>query len=283
MEKERKRIILTCAAIIAALMVGALIGMFCENKFGLFKNEDLNSKNKNTIFLPSDSFTEDLKSIKDDSNKLRQLTKNNKSAKEYYNSIMLSINNINDFYNEMISATQNSYYTVSGNTKSWTKSNVKLTINEPTIGLEPQSYSFDNGKTWQKSNEKTFTNSQIAYIKIKYDNNLQSAVNIQNIKIDKKAPTVKFSISGNKYKGGYKSGAIITAICQDSQSGITYMKTYDTQDKKDYRQYKSKAVSSNTHKISLVTPGNARNITVECKDTAGNITKIKSPSYKISY
>lgn len=248
-------------------------------------------ENKNLVSIPKENLTENLRDIATAANMLYALATNSKSSEKekHYKIdqsmriINESINIINNYYNYMIQATQKSAFKVSGNTKSWTKNNIKLTVDLKNGGLTPKEYSFDNGQTWQKPESKTFTNSQTAYIKIKYDNNLESSVNIQKIKIDKNAPTVKFSISGTKYNGGYKSGAIISAVCTDTQSGITYMKTYDTQDTKDYRQYKSKATSSQTQQISLITPGNARNITVECKDATGNTTKVKSPSYKISY
>lgn len=95
--------------------------------------------------------------------------------------------------------------------------------------------------------------------------------------IDRTAPTVKFSISGKKQSNGsYPSGSVIKATCTDSISGVTYMYTFDAQDKADYRKYDSSAVSSKAHSITMVTTGSKRYITTACKDKAGNSTGNKN-------
>ena len=107
-------------------------------------------------------------------------------------------------------------------------------------------------------------------------------VNVR-IDIDKSAPTINFKISGTTISGGYRSGAVVTATCSDALSGVTYMYTYDAQDKSDYRTYNSSAVSSKSHAITLVTADSIRYITTTCKDALGNTKNKNSSSYKISY
>lgn len=100
--------------------------------------------------------------------------------------------------------------------------------------------------------------------------------------VDRSAPSVSFKMIGNKYSNGYVSGSVVQATCADPLSGVTYMYTYDTQDTSDKVIENLKSVSSRTHGIRLVTRGQTRNITVTCKDAAGNSTgSKKSPTYKI--
>lgn len=102
--------------------------------------------------------------------------------------------------------------------------------------------------------------------------------------IDRTAPKLTFKIAGTKSGSGYLSGAKVTATCTDKLNGVTYMKTYDTQDTSDVVTYNGKATTTKTQSISLVSTGNSRSITTTCKDALGNSTGTKkSSSYKIGY
>lgn len=112
----------------------------------------------------------------------------------------------------------------------------------------------------------------------------EGRVRVLNAKfyIDKTAPTIKYSISGSKSGSSYYTGANVTATCSDGISKVKYMYTYDTQDSSDSRKFANQSsVGSKSQTISLVSTGSGRNITSECRDVAGNISKSKSSSYSI--
>lgn len=285
MKKEK---LLIGGFVAGAFIIGGLIGAFINNHLDFSSNNVLNSQNKNTVTAPLlSNVNQELNDIRLSSKNLTSLAKNTNNAQAYYNRIDSSLKGISSLFDDAIKATKNGYYNITGNTTGWTKNNITLDVDVKNGSLTPKQYSFDNGKTWQTSSRKTFTSNQTAYIKIRFDGGLESAVNIQKIAIDKKKPTVEFSIQGTKYKDGYKSGAAVSAVCMDSQSGIRRMKTWFTQDSKVNRLFNSYAVTNSTgvdmknQIISIVATGKNKTITVECEDGVGNITKVISPSYNI--
>ena len=273
---------------LVSLLIGGIAGVFLSRHIDFSGSNDLNSENKNLVTIPLlSNVKNELNGIRNSSKNLTILAKNTNNAKGYYNRIDSSLKGISSLFDDAIRATKSGYYKVTGNTTGWTNYNVTLNVDVTNGSLTPTQYSFDNGKTWQESPVKTFTSNQTAYIKIKFDGGLESAVNIQKIAIDKKKPTVEFSIQGTKYRDGYKSGAAFSAVCMDSQSGIRRMKTWFTQDSKVNRLFNSNAVTNSTgvdmknQIISIVATGKNKSITVECEDGVGNITKVKSPAYNI--
>ena len=85
-------------------------------------------------------------------------------------------------------------FTVSGNPSNWTKNDVTLTINasDSGSGLSTKgAYSFDDGKTWQTSNKKTFSSNQTVHIKVR-DNagNISTRQSVVINRIDRIAPVI---------------------------------------------------------------------------------------------
>jgi hypothetical protein len=83
---------------------------------------------------------------------------------------------------------------ITGNPTDWTNQNVTLTINatdETALGdLNTPPYSFDNGVTYQFSNQKTFTTNEIVNIRVRdLSNNFTNQQVIIN-RIDKQSPSV---------------------------------------------------------------------------------------------
>ena len=87
---------------------------------------------------------------------------------------------------------------VEGNVEDWTTKNVTLTVStNENSGSPVEQFSFDDGKTWQLSNQKTFTKNEEVKIRVKDEAGNISPVRLESItKIDKDAPVVS-SITGN--------------------------------------------------------------------------------------
>ena len=87
---------------------------------------------------------------------------------------------------------------VEGNVADWTTGNVTLTVStNENSGSPVEQFSFDDGKTWQLSNQKTFTKNEEVKIRVKDEAGNISPVRLESItKIDKDAPVVS-SITGN--------------------------------------------------------------------------------------
>lgn len=75
---------------------------------------------------------------------------------------------------------------IEGNPTEWTENEVTIKINaidSEGVGLADKAYSFDGGKSWQESNQKTFKENTVINIKVKdkLENIQQTTVNITNI------------------------------------------------------------------------------------------------------
>ena len=89
---------------------------------------------------------------------------------------------------------------VTKNTEEWTNGNVTLTIKAiATNGLATDAYSFDGGKTFSKTNTKSFSSNQTVDIVVKDKKGNKSTYKEYITKIDKTVPTV--SITGNNTVG----------------------------------------------------------------------------------
>lgn len=90
---------------------------------------------------------------------------------------------------------------VTGNPTSWTNKNVTLKVNATAVnGLHDTAYSFDGGKTYQKSNSKEFSSNQKGTIVVRDKKGHKTAYSFNIFKIDKTVP--KASIEGNTTLGG---------------------------------------------------------------------------------
>ncbi len=155
----------------------------------------------------------------------------------------------------------------------WTNKNVTLTI-IPEDNDEKLQYSFDDGKTWQDSDKKTFTSNQTVTARVKDSSgNVSESKSYTITNIDKIPPTCKTSINyGGRTvtSGGWvnasqakvttSSPIIINGTCSD-QGG-------------------SQCVSNVSDKVT----GETKGTTISpgtVKDHAGNTTKCSSVTIKV--
>ena len=111
---------------------------------------------------------------------------------------------------------------VSGNPSNWTNKNVTIVVNGASdngkSGLAEKAYSFDEGKTWQKENSKTYTSNGKVVIKVKdkLDNIYTQTFDITYI--DKVKPTCTSSGGNSNWT---KDSVTLVGYCSDSESGCT--------------------------------------------------------------
>lgn len=134
---------------------------------------------------------------------------------------------------------------VTGNTSSW-KNSVTLKVNSTSSNkLASSAYSFDGGKTYQKSNSKTFTSNGIINIVVKDSKGNTANKQVTISKVDNIIPTVNIRytdktntsinlyatinpgnvVSGYKYQW-YKNGNVIenaTSLTYKASSEGNYM------------------------------------------------------------
>lgn len=164
---------------------------------------------------------------------------------------------------------------VSGNEASWTNGNVTLTINgieDIESGIPENPYSFDNGVSWQSSNQKTYTeNTSNIIIKVR-DNvgNIYTNPTINITKIDKTAPTPK--ISATTSLGTITVNATGTS---DKESGI---KEY--QYSRDNTNWYTS--TSTTYTFTGLNDG-SYTVYVKAKDNVGNTSNAVSVGAVVAY
>jgi len=152
---------------------------------------------------------------------------------------------------------------VSKSPTSWTDGNVTLTVTASDSASGINSYSFDNGSTWQTGNSKSFSSNRSVNVKVK-DNagNIASysanPVSISNI--DKAAPEV---VSVSKNPTAWTNGSVtLTVNASDVGSGVSY---YSFDGKTTWQQSNTKSVSANGI------------YSVYVKDGAGNVSSPEFP------
>ncbi len=85
---------------------------------------------------------------------------------------------------------------VSGNATEYTSDSVTLTVTATDNVYGVEYYSFDNGFTWQSSNQKTFSSNQEVIIKAKdYAGNISAPQTVNIDKIDKENPEIEISLN----------------------------------------------------------------------------------------
>lgn len=107
----------------------------------------------------------------------------------------------------------------------WTNGSVKLTVTANDVvtnssikdasGLASAAYSFDDGKTWQANNYKSFAVNGTVKIKVRDAVGNTAAKSVVINKIDKTAPTVTIGSSVNG------DNAVITVNASDAGSGLS--------------------------------------------------------------
>jgi hypothetical protein len=116
---------------------------------------------------------------------------------------------------------------ITGNSINWTNQNITLTINatDETLlsGLNTPSYSFDNGTTYQFSNQKTFTTNEIVNIRVRdLAGNFTNQQVIIN-RIDKQSPAVTLPqgwVSSYEVNTITAQQLLATYNISDNQSGV---------------------------------------------------------------
>ena len=171
-----------------------------------------------------------------------------------------------------IDKTKPTINSVTGNPVDWTNKDVTLTVNASDTGSGLHSsaaYSFDNGNTWQNSNQKSFSSNQIVYIKVRDKaGNISDAKSETITKIDKTPPTVK--ITGNPTAWTNKD-ATLKIDASDIGSGLnTANGAYSFDGGTTWSNNTSKVYISNTNGIVIKVRDNVGNITTNTI----NITKI---------
>ena len=147
---------------------------------------------------------------------------------------------------------------ISGNARNWTKNNVTITVDasDTESGLHSSAaYSFDNGTTWQASNQKSFSSNQGVNIKVRDNaNNTSSSTYVGITKIDKTAPKTN---SVDKSTKKYTQKLTLTARATDTQSGIA---AYSFDNGTTWQASNQKSFSSN------------QVVNIKVQDTAGNVS-----------
>ncbi len=148
---------------------------------------------------------------------------------------------------------------VSGNVDSPTNNTVTLSVDATDDLSGMKEYSFDSGKTWQKSSEKTFDKNG-TYLVIAKDeaSNLSNPVTIVIDKIDSTPPNI-ISVDGNATDWALNVTLNVNAI--DDGLGIHDTEGYSFDDGLTWQQESSKLFENNT------------SVYIKVKDKAGNISK----------
>ena len=133
---------------------------------------------------------------------------------------------------------------VEGNVEDWTTKNVTLTVStNENSGSPVEQFSFDDGKTWQLSNQKTFTKNEEVKIRVKDEAGNISPVRLESItKIDKDAPVVS-SITGNPTAWTNKD-VTLTINATDAGCGL-HSTPYSFDDGSTWQTSNKKTFSSN--------------------------------------
>jgi uncharacterized repeat protein (TIGR02543 family) len=136
----------------------------------------------------------------------------NKNISVYVDYMKISVTYTTD-------TTAPSISTVSGNAASWQNTDVTLEVNatDDSSGISAtESYSFDNGITWQDSSQKTFSSNQTVNIKVKDSaGNISEAAIVEITKIDKIAPTTP-TLSADTTAPTNQNLAVTIAYSEDS-------------------------------------------------------------------
>ena len=146
---------------------------------------------------------------------------------------------------------------VKGNSSTWVKS-ISLTVNaKASNGLATDAYSFDGGKTYQKSNTKTFTSNQTVKIVVKDSKGNTTSKTIELKKIDTTVPKVTIS-SSNETSISILLSADVTPA--KTSSGYKYQWYRNGSVIKNATSYLYKATESGKYKV-VVTTGSGNKVT----------------------
>ena len=169
---------------------------------------------------------------------------------------------------------------VTGNPTQWTKNKVILTVNaeDSLSGLATEAYSFDNGKTWQKENTKTYMeNTQGVIVKVRDTLGNVATSSVINInKIDNQAPTIK-NVTGNEK--WTKDKVILTVNAEDNLSGLA-TEAYSFDNGQTWQKENAKTYTENTQGIIIKVRDAIGNVVTYKTIDINNILKIEIGDYE---
>jgi hypothetical protein len=153
------------------------------------------------------------------------------------------------------------------NTTSRTNKDITITVSANDTGgagLHPTAYSFDNGSTWQTGNTKSFPSNQIVNIKVRDTaGNISAVKSVDITNIDKIIPTISSATPNTT--GRTNKDITITVSASDTGGAGLHSTAYSFDDGSTWQTGNTQIYTTNTS-----------NIKIKVRDTAGNISVVKS-------
>jgi hypothetical protein len=157
---------------------------------------------------------------------------------------------------------------ITGNSTNWTNQNITLTVQaNDNIALNSQAYSFNDGVTYQTSNQSTFTTNQFVNIRVRDSSNNYISQTVTINRIDKQSPAIV--LAGN-WKNTFQLGEL-----PNNQQLLNYLSISDG----------ASGVNTNSTTISNFNfnqAGSYSNIQVSATDNAGNTNVFTLPTVTIT-
>ena len=157
---------------------------------------------------------------------------------------------------------------ITGNTTNWTNQNITLIIQATdNVGLNSTAYSFDNGITYQASNQATFTTNQIVNVRVRDSSNNSVLEEVTINRIDKQPPSIL--LAGN-WKNTFQLGELA-----NNQALLSYLSISDG----------ASGLNNGLTTISNFNynqAGSYSNIQVSATDNAGNTDVYTLPTVSIT-
>lgn len=173
--------------------------------------------------------------------------------------------------------------------ETWTNGTVTIEVtgNDTGSGLGVEAYSFDGGKTWQKENEKTFTENEKVEILVKDLAGNTSEAYLSEVKsIDKVAPTGTIILQETPWKSMlrvltlnllFKDNLEVKVEAEDELSGVEKVEVFRASKKLTEEELKDVSWSDYTGAISVKAADKDQFIYyVKITDEAGNSVVIHS-------
>lgn len=173
--------------------------------------------------------------------------------------------------------------------ETWTNGTVTIEVtgNDTGSGLGVEAYSFDGGKTWQKENEKTFTENEKVEILVKDLAGNTSEAYLSEVKsIDKVAPTGTIILQETPWKSMlrvltlnllFKDNLEVKVEAEDELSGVEKVEVFRASKKLTEEELKDVSWSDYTGAISVKAADKDQFIYyAKITDEAGNSVVIHS-------
>ena len=181
----------------------------------------------------------------------------NSVAKEYAETKKINYEIIDNVAPEIISIT--------GNPETWTKGKVTLTViaRDEQPGLADEAYSFDGGKTWQVSNQKTYTDNTKG-IQIKVRDKVGNISQSEEINITKIIKIDRIAVKVNPNKTSYHVGDTLDT------TGLQIEVIYDNEITREVIKSgftcEPKLLTAGTNKITVTYQGKTTTFAITVKE-----------------